>query len=264
MPTFGYDSPGASPDLAEANNAVGGNYALSEAGNVSKLTFYCRTYGGTGNVKCAVYSDSGGAPADLLAESSAVEVDSTPAWRDFPLSVSLSPGTYWLCFLSDVNIWIAYDSGSSSTKYVGATYPTFPDPFGSPSTWNGPRNMSIYATYTTGATVQTVTDSLSLSDSSLRHKALLLISDSAALTEAFSTGKVFAVIDSLNLADVERALKELQVHDASSLADAASTVSRILQVSENVSVVEVVQVGGGGVRKTRLFLILGDLALQLT
>ena len=114
------------------------------------------------------------------------------------------------------------------------------------------------------ATLQTVTDSLSLSDSALRHKALLLISDSAALAEAFSRDKAFTLIDSLNLAEIERVLKELQVHDASSLADAASTVSRILQVSESVSVAEVVQVGVGGVRKTSLFLILGDLALQLT
>ena len=115
-----------------------------------------------------------------------------------------------------------------------------------------------------GETLQTVTDSLSLSDSALRHKPLLPISDSATLTEAFSRGKTFTLIDSLNLAETEHTLKELLIHDASSLADAASTVLRVLQVSESVSVAEVVQVGASSVRKTKLFLILGDLALQLT
>jgi len=37
-----------------------------------------------------------------------------------------------------------------------------------------------------------------------------------------------------------------------------------LQITETVSLAEVVQVGAGGAKKTRLFLILGDLAVQLT
>ncbi len=84
-------------------------------------------------------------------------------------------------------------------------------------------------------TLQTVIDSLSLSDSAVRHKALLLISDSAALAEAFSRGKALGLIDSLNLAEVERVLKDLLVQDASSLADAASTPTRVMKLAENVS-----------------------------
>jgi hypothetical protein len=67
------------------------------------------------------------------------------------------------------------------------------------------------------------------------------------LTEAFSRGKALAIVDSLNLADTERTQKELLVLDSSSLADVASTVSRILKVSERLSVAEVVQVGAGAV-----------------
>jgi len=41
-------------------------------------------------------------------------------------------------------------------------------------------------------------------------------------------------------------------------------VHKTLVVCESVSLVEVVGVGVGGVKRTRLFLILGDLAVQLT
>jgi hypothetical protein len=37
-----------------------------------------------------------------------------------------------------------------------------------------------------------------------------------------------------------------------------------LQVAETINLVETVQVGVGSVKKTKLFLILGDLAVQLT
>ena len=262
-PTFGYTSIGASNDTWGLGYANSVKAILSEAGTITSLSLYCS---GTINVITGLYADSGGAAGSLLATSSPATPTSTPAWVDFPINYAASAATYHLVCLPNQTgtIAVKYDSASTHHGYKsGNTYPTLPNPFnegGSDST----NFYSFYATYTTGATVQTVTDSLSLSDSTLRHKALLLISDSAALAEAFSRGKAFAIIDSLNLADVERALKELRVHDASSLADAASTVSRILQVSESVSVAEVVQVGGGGVRKTRLFLILGDLALQLT
>jgi hypothetical protein len=41
-------------------------------------------------------------------------------------------------------------------------------------------------------------------------------------------------------------------------------VNKVLQITEAVGLVEIVGVGVGGVKKTRLFLILGDLAVQLT
>ena len=41
-------------------------------------------------------------------------------------------------------------------------------------------------------------------------------------------------------------------------------VNKTLQVTEAISLDEIVEVGAGSTKKTKLFLILGDLVLQLT
>jgi hypothetical protein len=129
-----------------------------------------------------------------------------------------------------------------------------------------------------------VSDSVGLADSLYGNKFLLL-GDSASLSELITViiGEVTKyVTDSVNLADVANVLKTLTTSDTVTLVDAASTPSRVLQaleavgmadnvvvnkvlqITEAISLAEVVQVGAGGVKKTRLFLILGDLAVQLT
>ena len=173
-----------------------------------------------------------------------------------------------------------------------------------------------------GATLQTVTDSLSLSDAVLRHKTLavsdgvgasdaaqigknpLIVADALGLVDAILRNKQFALTDTVALAELVDVIKGLVLKivadsvglqdavlrdkvlaliDAVSLLDAVSTPSRVLrvldtvgladgalvnkvlQVSENISLVEVVEVGtGGAAKKTKLFLVLGDVALQLT
>lgn len=154
-----------------------------------------------------------------------------------------------------------------------------------------------------GATLQTVADSLALSENVLRNKPLLPVSDSVGLADAFygnkllllgdsaSLSEVVTVImgevvkyvtDSVNIVDLAYALKILKMSDSLTLVDAASTPSRVLkaldaigatdnavvnkvlQITETVSLAEIVEVGVGSVKKTRLFLILGDLAVQLT
>jgi hypothetical protein len=160
----------------------------------------------------------------------------------------------------------------------------------------------MYATYTAGATLQTVTDALSLGDAVLRNKTFVLIDslgladflygnkalflgDSASLSELVTaiTGELMKyVADSVNIADLAYALKTLTTSDTLTLVDAISAPSRVLkaldavgatdnavvnkvlQITETVSLAEIVQVGVGGVKKTKLFLILGDLAVQLT
>jgi hypothetical protein len=174
----------------------------------------------------------------------------------------------------------------------------------------------------TGATLQTVTDSLALSDSTLRNKGLLPVTDAVGLGDAALSNKTLVMLDSVDtldsvkgnksrlivsdmvgfadlvnvitgailktvadavsLADAVRTLKTLISSDSLALVDAVSTPSRVLRaldaagladgtfinkvlaVTENVSLVEVVEVGVEGAKKTKLFLVLGDLALQLT
>jgi hypothetical protein len=54
----------------------------------------------------------------------------------------------------------------------------------------------------------------------------------------------------------------LQVLEAIGAADNV-TVNKVLQITETVSLAEIVEVGTGGAKKTKLFLILGDLAVQI-
>ncbi len=76
--------------------------------------------------------------------------------------------------------------------------------------------------------------------------------------------KTASVSDSLTIVDaVSTPSRVLQALDATGLYDGAF-IDKVLMVTENVSLAEVVEVGGAGVKKTKLFLILGDLAVQLT
>jgi len=112
------------------------------------------------------------------------------------------------------------------------------------------------------ATLQTVADSLALSDAAYRNKRLV-VADTSGLTDAILQNKTLVTIDSVGLADVELTGKIVVTADAVNFAD-TNSVNKILQVTETIYLVETVQVGVGSVKKTKLFLLLGDLAVQLT
>ncbi len=95
------------------------------------------------------------------------------------------------------------------------------------------------------ATLQTVTDSLSLLDTAYRNKRLVATDTSSLADDLVFTGKIVVTADAVNFAD-------------------SIIVNKVLQVTETIHLVETVQVGVGGAKKTRLFLLLGDLAVQLT
>jgi hypothetical protein len=111
-----------------------------------------------------------------------------------------------------------------------------------------------------------LSDSLGLADSFYGNKSLLL-SDSASLSELVTViiGEVMKyVTDSVSSADlVSTPSRVLRALEAIGAADNVA-VNKVLQITETVSLAEIVEVGVGGVKKTRLFLILGDLAVQLT
>jgi hypothetical protein len=134
------------------------------------------------------------------------------------------------------------------------------------------------------ATLVEVADSLELAETTLRNKTLilfdslgladslygnksLLLSDSASLSELVTViiGEVMKYItDSVSCADlVSTPSRVLRTLEAIGAADNVA-VNKVLQITEAVGLVEIVGVGVGGVKKTRLFLILGDLAVQLT
>jgi hypothetical protein len=306
-PTFGYTSVGASSWSFGGSEAMWGcRFTMPEAGEITSVTAYVRAYNvGPEGSKAALYESSGGSPASRLALSSNdIQLSGgTESWQEYNVSYSGLNADYFLTFAAEFGGRIRYDSGGDSGQLaykVISDYSDPPDPFGSHSTQD--RIMSIYATYTAGATLQSVEDSLSLGDAVLRNKTLtlydaldledvlygdkvLLLGDAASLSDLVTViivGALKQVTDSVDIIDVAAVLKTVKATDTVTLVDAAltparvlkaldaagladnSVVNKVLLITETASLAEVVQVDAGGAKKTKLFLILGDLAVQLT
>ncbi len=358
-PTFGYTSVGASSWTNWYTYKGACKFTLSEAGTVTHVHFY--PTGASDSWRVALYSHSSAnnRPLNRLTLSN-LESCTANAWHTFDVpDVELAAGTYWLAWGHSTNTssGVRYDSGGSQQTHWDY-YGTLENPWAHSSGGYENAVVSVYATYTTGAVLKEVADSLGLSDAVLRHKPAiavldglgasdavldnknpLIVADAVSLAdlievitgaiiktvsdvigtvdlalvnrqvavadvmsvldtvfrhkpavsvldvvsaaEAVLVSKLLATLDSLSLTDVLRVLKTLKVSDILSLLDEVSTPSRVLQaldavgvadgalahktlmVTETVSLVEVAEVGTG-IKKTRLFLIIGDLAVQLT
>jgi hypothetical protein len=123
-------------------------------------------------------------------------------------------------------------------------------------------------------------DAVGAADALFSHKGLLL-SDSAAVFDVVKKVKTLLVSDTASLADAVLALKGLGVADSLVMLDWASVplrtrrvldavcladdlrVDKALAVADDAFVVEAAEMGSGD-RRTRLFLVLGDVAIQLT
>ena len=130
-----------------------------------------------------------------------------------------------------------------------------------------------------GAVLKEIVDSLGLGDSVLCGKSFSVldsvgvadvplrswspsVADSVGVSDVVLLSKLFQVFDVLGLVDVISVDKVLLVGDLIGLDDNVY-VSKVLVVSDEIALVEVVEKGVAGVAKTRVFLILGDLAIQL-
>jgi len=146
--TFGNTARGGYADYI-SNYKDGTRFQLSEQGTLQSLTVYFESSGF--DAKVAVYRDSSGSPADLVAQS-ANEYISTTGWRTFSTrQVTLSAGYYWLAIVSDgadAQVSISY-SGLPLQHCVGVSSSynnEFTGSFGSVM-WFGAASVSMYATY---------------------------------------------------------------------------------------------------------------------
>jgi hypothetical protein len=235
-PTFGYTSIGASVQGFLRNYASTCKATLSEAGTVTTVSIYCNSLSAGADVVAGIYDDNGGSPSDpnnLKTTSSAVTVNTTPAWREFNVTdVALAAGAYHLGWNHNdaSNCQFYYDSGDTGqTNWKASTYPNFPDPFGTPDGGNN-NKYSIYATYTTGATIKTVTDSSSLSDSVLRNKTFQL-SDALGLADIARANKTLAIADSFSLAEVIDILTGRNIIGEDNTSSVFSTIENTLRGS---------------------------------
>jgi hypothetical protein len=111
------------------------------------------------------------------------------------------------------------------------------------------------------AALKTVTDALALSDGACRNKNFV-IADTSGLTDAVLQHKTLVANDSVDVNDAVLTDKTVVTADAVNLAGSL-IVNKALQLTETINLFETVQVGVGGAKKTKLFLIIGDLAVQL-
>jgi hypothetical protein len=168
-PTFGYTSAGSSwfvyNGYYEDQGALG-LFALSEAGDVSKLSAYTKRSSTTGYSKGFVYTDSGGTPTTYKTASSGVSItSSTGAWKDHTLTTSLTAASYWLglagrySYPSSNTVSVAYDSGGTGGGYYTDGIYADPSTFYSWAFVGNSNKYSIYATYTAVSSGYTLTAS---------------------------------------------------------------------------------------------------------
>jgi subtilisin family serine protease len=141
-----------------ANYKIVHTATLSVSGQVTKLSLYA-TPGASSpspqGLKAVIYADSGGSPGALLATGTEVTYRGNingSGWFDLPFAapVTLTPGTYWLGFITGSTtegLGYAYDSVANSRAYNPNSYASGPtNPFGSST--KDSEQASIYATYT--------------------------------------------------------------------------------------------------------------------
>lgn len=147
-------------------------YTLTENGYISKLSIYTKIDVGLSfNMKGVIYSDNSGAPNALQGSASNVtNVNSTTlAWYDLNFSsvISLTAGVYWLGVVGQSD-WGGNQFAVGTTNQYAYVinsdyYTSVPSTFPEPHTWDGPRAIDIYATYTTTISGRTNSSSRNLS-----------------------------------------------------------------------------------------------------
>jgi hypothetical protein len=152
-------------------------------------------------------------------------------------------------WIDGIKIISATDSATAEIKYITLGISNF---FGSNHYYDCVVVADAYIGPESAAALQTVMDSLSLTDYLFRNKKLF-VADSVGLQEIPSRNKSLKLLDSLTAEDLIQALKTLNVTDDLALSEVAWTPSRLIQINESVGVVEVAYVGEGGAKKRSYF-----------
>ncbi|XHH10477.1 MAG: hypothetical protein ACFCUE_07570 [Candidatus Bathyarchaeia archaeon] len=114
------------------------------------------------------------------------------------------------------------------------------------------------------STLHSVTETVQVADAVFRHKGVLPLFDVLALEDESLSNKSLFLVDPLIVEDSKTGTFKTVLIDTDniSIVDLVA-VDKGLLVIDDVTVFEAVESGAIGGRKTRLFLVLGDLAIQL-
>ena len=140
---IGTTTVGGTNTAITANEMRGTRFQAGSAMTINHINLDIGT-SVSGNIQCAIYSDSSGVPGTLLKGTSALSNPGT-GWQTFTLTSSqaLTSGTYyWLLFWSAANYSVKNTTSSGSSWYRSLTYGTWPSSAGSGTTET--RTWSIY------------------------------------------------------------------------------------------------------------------------
>lgn len=165
MSTFGDTGTTGAYSGQSSGNIVVCKFPLSEAASVTKLTAEITGAASAGSqvLRGLIYADAAGVPGALKGaigtEVSFTSTVSNVAAVDLPFSspIALAAGNYWLGMMwgaANLFAGLTQVAGvANQVKFIntGLTYPTPPDPFGTPSgslAWI----VRVFATYTPTST----------------------------------------------------------------------------------------------------------------
>jgi hypothetical protein len=261
------------------------------------------TSGGDNMVGAVNSQSSGYYVVDILGTWYIMSVSRTTGWHELVVRVDASQSHFLVDGTEDshhgaqvtiitINLGSFWSANGYNSYFDACFVRKWVSPEPAHSTWGSEESG--------GAILKEVTDSLSLSDALLANKTFTVVDsvglvdsslkhwtpqifDSLGLSDTILRDKQFSVSDSISLGELITVMTEIvkQVTDSLSLSEAVSLnkallladqiqltdnvyVNKILTVSDDVALAEVVEKSVQGVVKTKVFLIIGDLAIQLT
>ena len=140
---IGSTSAGGTNTAITANEIRGTRFQAGSAMTINHINLDIGT-SVSGNIQCAIYSDSSSKPNTLLKGTNALNNPGT-GWQTFTLTSSqaLTSGTYyWLLFWSAANYSVQNTTSSGSSWYRSLTYGSWPSSAGSGTTET--RTWSVY------------------------------------------------------------------------------------------------------------------------
>lgn len=209
MATFGKTSNGAGENQDGGGTVRGCKFTLSSGGRMTSMTMRSRNNAvGTVKLKMAIYADSSGSPGAFqlaTVELSLTNTSDQENTANITPNMFLPAGDYWLVSTNDGGtggggIWFREDALSNGVDFVGNTYPTFPNPFGSPSNQNF--NLTIYVTYTP-TILQTFNDTVTMSDTLSKAITRKFTETAITLSDTFLASRVYfkTLSDTLTISD---------------------------------------------------------------
>jgi hypothetical protein len=148
--SFGHVGVGESSKTTFGGMLVSNFTSPSDLGNITQINVYLSS-GGT-SAKAVIYSDIGGTPNILLAQSSTLDLEGTSGrWVPFAISyLGTANTTYWLGVLFSSAGTYYYSSNVNGRAIYSSPVTDATNTF-TEATLNPNENLSIYAVYTSSS-----------------------------------------------------------------------------------------------------------------